>query len=101
MENVVHEPLERGRGVSKAFGDDQPLEGTITGTECRLPLISLSDPDQVVSMAEVDFGIDPGLAGGVEKVGDEGKGIMVLFRDLVESPEVDTKSQRPVLLLDE
>ena len=45
VEYVVHEPLERGRSIGETFGDDQPLEGTIAGTEGDLPLIAVGDPD--------------------------------------------------------
>lgn len=44
-------------------------------------------------MLEVDLGVYPSLAGGVEKVGYERKRVVVLLGDLVEGSEVHAKTE--------
>src|SRR5882724_154986 len=39
-ENIIHKSLKSGRCISKPFRHYQPLEGTIKGSECRLPFVS-------------------------------------------------------------
>ncbi len=44
----------------------------VTGPESRLPFVSFSDADVVVSGSEIDFGVDAGGAKAIKKVADEG-----------------------------
>ena len=78
-----------------------PLEGTITGTEGSLPFIPFMDPDKVVCMPEIDFCEESGLMQAIQEVGDARKWILVFLRDSIKAPEVDTKSQGAIFLLDE
>src|SRR5882724_7730233 len=39
-ESVIHKSLKSGRCISKPFRHYQPFEGTIAGSECRLPFVS-------------------------------------------------------------
>ena len=54
-EDVTHEALESGRHIRKSKGHDMPFKGAITGVESSLPFIALTDVDQMVCMAEVNF----------------------------------------------
>src|SRR5882724_4453483 len=57
-EDVIHELLKSCWSISKPFRHYQPLEGTITGLEGSFPLVSGCNPNKMVSMPEVDFGVD-------------------------------------------
>ena len=83
MEDVVHKTLESSRGIGEAKWHHHPLKKTIACLKRSFPFITVGDLDQMVSMSEVDFDIDASLAGAVQEVGDQGKGILVLGGDLV------------------
>jgi hypothetical protein len=55
----------------------------------------------MVSMPEIDFGEESSLLRTIEEVGDAREWVTVFLGDFVESPEVDTKSEGPIFLLDE
>src|SRR5882724_13483979 len=56
-ENVIHKPLKSCWGISKPFRHYQPIKGTITSLEGSLPFVSGCNPNKMVSMPEVDFGV--------------------------------------------
>ena len=66
--------------------------------EGRLPLISFPDLDQMISVAEIQLGEDGGPLQQLKSRGDEWEGILVLDRDLVQTPVIDTRTQGLVLL---
>jgi len=100
-EDVIHESLESCWCISKPFRHYQPLEGTITGSECSLPFVSSRNPDKMIRVPEVDFGVDSCFSGSVQEVGNERKWISVLLGNSVEASEVDAKSERAVFFPDE
>src|SRR6267142_1043161 len=57
-EDVVHESLKSCWCVSKPFRHYQPFEGTVSGSEGSLPFVSMRNPDKMVRVSEVDFGVD-------------------------------------------
>ena len=61
-EDVVHEPLETRRGVGEPLGHHQPLKRPILGPEGGFPFVAIDDVDEMVSVSQVDLGVDPGLA---------------------------------------
>jgi hypothetical protein len=52
--------------------------------EGGLPFFTFCNVNKVIGMMKVDFGLSAGFPQGIEKVGDEGKGISVFLGDLVE-----------------
>jgi len=44
-------------------------------------------------MPEVDLGVDLGTAGRVQKVGDKGEWIAILFGDFVKASKVNTEAE--------
>ena len=44
-EDVIHKVLEHGRHVCEAKGHHTPLEQSVSGVECGLPFITLSNMD--------------------------------------------------------
>src|SRR5882672_723591 len=57
-EDVIHKSLKSCWCISKPFRHYQPLERTISGLECSLPFVSRCNPDKMVCMSEVNFGVD-------------------------------------------
>ena len=52
-------------------------------------------------MPEIDLREESGLMRAIQEVGDAREWISVFLCDSIEAPEVDTKSQGAVFLLDE
>src|SRR6266850_5428867 len=57
-EDVIHKSLKSCWCISKTFRHYQPLERTILSLECSLPFVSRCNPDKMIHMPEVNFGID-------------------------------------------
>src|SRR5882724_8584081 len=57
-EDVDHKSLKSCQSISKPFRHYQPLEGTVMGPEGSLPLVSGYNPNYMVGVLEVDFGVD-------------------------------------------
>lgn len=100
-EHIVHHCLEDGRGIGQAERHYEILIVSSWGVECRLPLISFSDADEVVGVAQVKFGENGGPLEQFEGSGDEWQWVTVLYGDIIQSSVVDAGSQSLVLLLDE
>src|SRR5882724_9491712 len=56
--DVDHKSLKSCWSISKPFGHYQPFEGTIMGPEGSLPFVSGGNPNEMVCMLEVNFGVD-------------------------------------------
>jgi len=98
---VVHKVLEGGGSVGEAEGHDGVFEVAVTTAEGSFPLVSRSDPNEVVCSTKIKFGEEFCLGESIEGFGDEGEGVAILEGDLVESSVVDAKAERSVLLFDE
>ena len=59
-EHIVDQGLEDCRGIGEAKGHHQVFVMPSGSVECSLPLIPLSDADEVVSIAKVKLGEDGG-----------------------------------------
>src|SRR5882724_11861869 len=57
-EDVVHKSLKSCWSISKPFRHYQPFERTITGPEGSFPFVSGCNPNEMVCMPEVNFGVD-------------------------------------------
>ena len=64
-EDIIHEPLESGRGVHEPFGHHEPLERPVLGPERGFPFVAIGDMDEVISVSQVNLGIDSHLVGCV------------------------------------
>ena len=69
--------------------------------EGGISLITFLNPDKVVSMPEINFGEESGPARTIKEVRDARKQVTVFLHDFVEAPEIDTKSQGTIFLLNE
>ena len=92
--------LESSWSIGKTERHHTPLEGTITGTEGSLPVVPFLDLDKVVCLLEINLRKESGLTRAIQEVGDAWKWVSVFLCDLIEAPEVDTKSQGAIFLLD-
>ena len=70
--NIIHKPLESGRGISKSERHNTPFKRPISGPESSFPFVTFCYSNQMVSVTEIDFGIDFGFSWGVEEITDEG-----------------------------
>ena len=57
-EDVIHKSLKSCWSISKPFRHYQPFEGTVMCLEGSLPFISGCNPNEMVGVPKVDFGID-------------------------------------------
>ncbi|KAG5348809.1 hypothetical protein C0989_008006 [Termitomyces sp. Mn162] len=70
MEDVVHEVLEGGGGVSHSKGHYKILKEAVAGAKGGLPFMSRGDLDVVVAGTKVDFCVNLGAAKAINKVSD-------------------------------
>jgi len=68
VEEVVDDGLEGGQCVCQAKGQDKSLKVAISCMKRHLPLVPLSDLDQVVGPSDVKLGEDLSSAQVVEQV---------------------------------
>ena len=52
-------------------------------------------------MPEIEFGVDAGFTGSIEKIGDKREGVPIFLCDSIETSIVDTKPKRAVFLFGE
>ena len=93
--------LECGRGIGKSKWHHQPFERAVAGAERSLSFVSWCNADQVVRVAEIYLGIDPGFSWSVQEIGDERKWVVVLLGNAVQRTEIHAEAQGAILLLDE
>ena len=100
-EGVVHETLERGRGVGESKEHHRGFEEPSVGDEGGLPLVSVLDPYVIVPPSDVELGKDLSISQFVYEVGDERKGIGVANGVFVDVAIVLTRAESSVFLFDE
>ena len=98
-EDGVHQGLEGGGRVGETKEHDLRFEEALVGRKGGFPLISLLDADIVVSPTYVELGEVLGSFKTVNDVGDEGKWVAILDRELVEAPVVLYEAEFAILLL--
>ena len=91
--------LESAGSVRETKWHDKPLKRPIVSVESGFPLMSFSDPYEVVGMPKIDLGVNMSRARSIEKIRDEWEWIAILVCDAVQTPIVNTESQRTVLFL--
>ena len=57
-EHIIDEGLEHSRSIGEPERHHQVFVMSCRGVEGRLPLIPLSDPHQMVGVAEIQLGVD-------------------------------------------
>ena len=82
--DVVYQGLEDGRGISQTEGHDEVFEVPQVGVKARLPFVPLTDTDQVVRIAQVEFSEDRGMREGLESRTQERDGIFIFNGDVIQ-----------------
>jgi len=100
-EDVVHDCLERGQGISQPERHDQELVEPIMRLKRRLGNVSGEHPDLVVPRAEVQLGEEAGSEQLVEELIHHWDGVGVLNGDGVQGAVVDTETSQTIGLLEE
>ena len=77
-ENVVHEGLKGGGGITESKEHDRWFEESHGSDESSLPLIFLLDANIVIFPTNVKFGEQGGFFHVVDELGDQGERIGVL-----------------------
>ena len=67
-EDIIHEVLESSRCICEPKGHHTPFKGSVSGAECGLLFITLSDTDQVICVLEVEFRVDSGLSWDIKEI---------------------------------
>lgn len=83
-ENVIPQVLESARCIAETEGHDQVFEVSKPSLERCFPLVTLSDADQVVGPAWVQFGKDPGITESLEKSQDQREWVAILNCNFIE-----------------
>ena len=68
FKNIVNEPRPSGWRVGETERHNQPFKRPVASPECGLPFVSVGNADKMIGMPEVDFGVNPGFPGGIQKV---------------------------------
>ena len=97
-ENVVHESLERRRSIDQPKRHNKPFKGVVAGPKGGFPFIAFHNADQIISVTDINGGIEVGFACSGQEIRNEGKWITVLFGDPVETSEVNTEVEGSILL---
>src|ERR1700731_4538766 len=93
--------LEGSRCVAKTKGYDVVFKVTVPGSKGRLPFFPFGHSEQVVTISHIQ-GREPFcLSDLVQKLRDQGEGVSILDRDLVDSPVIHAETEAAVGLLDE
>ena len=69
------------------------------GPKGGFPFVAFCNVDQVISVPEINCGVKAGFARRGEEVRNEGKWILVLLGDPVETSEVNTEAEGSVLFM--
>ncbi len=91
-EHIIYQCLEDGRGIGEAERHYEVFVVSGWGVECRLPLISFSDADEVTGVASVKFGENGGPLEQFKGSGDEWQWVTVLDSDIIKSSVVNVLS---------
>lgn len=92
--------MEHRRGVDEAERHDHVLEVAERGLEGCLPLIPITDMDQVVGVSEIQLGVNTACWSDV-KAASKRQGIPVTDSYVIETTVVNAQAQGAVLLLEE
>ena len=90
-EKVIHESLEDCKSVNKTKKYYRPLEWFVMYLKSSFLFITISYVNQVVSMAKIYLCIYLSFARWVQYIRDEQEWIVILFRNIVKTTEVNTK----------
>lgn len=88
LKDVINEFLKYCGSVSKTERHNKELKVTQGSVECGFPLITFTNTDQVMSVAEVKFSNDARFLNGVKNRTNKWEGIFIFDCDLIEFPVI-------------
>jgi hypothetical protein len=97
-EDMVHEALEGGGGVTQAKGHDQKLIVALMSAKGGLGNVGLFHMYLVIAQAKIKFGKELGATQFIQEVINDRNGKFVFNGQFVESTEVKTHSPRAFFL---
>ena len=97
-EDVIYETLESCGSIGKSKGHNKPFERTIAGAESSFPFITICNMDKVIGMLEINGGVDMGFTCSGKEVGNEQKGILILFGYFIEASEIYAEAEGFIFL---
>ena len=98
---MIHHGLESHRRVCKSKEHDSGFEEATIRSECSLPFISFFHTDIVVSPSNVEFGEYLGAFEMIDEFGDEGEGVSVFYRFLIEFSIILSGTKFTILFLNQ
>jgi hypothetical protein len=98
MEDIIHEPLEGGGGITQVKGHDQKLIVTLMSTKGCLGNVCLFHTYMVIAQAKIKFSKELGATQFIEEVINDRNGKFVFNGQFVEGTEVRTHSPRTFFL---
>src|SRR6266699_5564758 len=99
--HFVNHCLERGRGIAQPKRHNQVLEKTVFCPESSLPLVALGNPNEVVTVAQIQLREDLCFGHLLSQFCHQRQGSSILHREFVETAEVHTQAERPIGLWNE
>ncbi|KAG5718751.1 hypothetical protein E4T56_gene2632 [Termitomyces sp. T112] len=93
LEDVVHHGLEGGGAVGESEEHNKQLKQFPVGLEGGLPLISLLDTHLVVAPSDVQFSEVPCTLEVVDELGDEEKGVAIVYCHGIKNPIILNQSE--------
>jgi len=92
--------LKGSRCVAKTKGHHVVFKVTVPGSKGRLPFFPFGHSEQVVTISHVQGREAFCLTDLVQELRDQGEGVSVLDRDLVDSAVIHAETEAAVSLLD-
>ena len=84
--------LEGGGCIGKSERHDKPFKRAIASAEGSFPFITFSNVYKVISMSEINFGVELGLPKHIQEIRDQWEWISIFLGDFVEALVVDTQA---------
>jgi hypothetical protein len=98
MEDMIHEALESGGGITQDKGHEQKLIVALMSSKGSLGKIYLFHMYLVVSRTKIQFSEELGTTQFIQEVINDSNGEFVFDGKFVEGTEVRTHSPRPFFL---
>jgi hypothetical protein len=97
-EDMVHEALKGGGGVTQPKGHEQKLVVALMSAKGRLRNVSLFHMDLVIARAKIKFGEELGTTQFIQEVINDQDGKFVFDGEFIEGTEFRTHSPRTFFL---
>ena len=97
-EDMVHEALEGGGGITQTKGHDQKLIVALMSAKGRLRNVGLFHMALVIARAKIKFGEELGTTQFIQEVINDQNGKFVFDGEFIEGTEVRTHEPRTFFL---